>query len=389
MEFAAQHGQGYCPAVTDSRDVVVIGGGIAGTAAALAAAGRGARVLLIHAAPGASALCSGGWSGALPAPLAAAFAAVGHEWIEVREALPSPDGRLRPFDFAASSQAAASLTGSTLVCGIAGLPGFRAAILARMWAETSGLALTATEILLPDTSAAGWSPPGLAARLEQDRTTLATGLANAARSFRASRIIVPAVLGLEQVAEVRLGLERDSGAGIGEALGHVPAVPGWRVQKALERMTARAEIAVQRGRVITRTRNGARIETVTIQLADGADRTVRAGAFILASGKYVGGGISGDGDLREPALDCPVWVDHLGERFERVEPLTLTNADRHEDQPLLTAGVTVDEEGRPLDQHGEHVFSNVWVAGAARAGSDPGLGRAATEGWAAGERARA
>lgn len=389
MEFAAQHGYRYCPPVTDSPDVVVIGGGIAGTAAALAAASRGARVLLIHATPGASALCCGGWLGALPAPLAAAFAAVGHEWIEISTELPSPDGSLRRFDYAAPSQAAAALTGNALVCGIAGLPGFNAIILARMWTEASGVMLSAHEIILPATPAAGWSAPGLAARLEQDPTPMTTAIREAARSQRASRIILPAVLGFEPVDAIRLGLERDSGAAIGEALGSIPAVPGWRVQKALERITARSGIAVQPGRVVTRTQNGTHIETVTVQLAGAADRTVRAAAFILASGKFLGGGISGNGVLREPALDCPVWIDHLGERFDRVEPLTLTNADRHEDQPLLAAGVTVDAEGQPLDEHGEPVFTNVWVVGATRAGGDPGLGRAAAEGWDAGERATA
>ena len=94
--------------------------------------------------------------------------------------------------------------------------------------------------------------------------------------------------------------------------------------------------------------------------------------------------------MREPALNCPVWIDHAGETFELAEPLTLTNADRREDQPLLSAGVAVDAEGRAVDRNGDVVFDNVWTGGAVRRGHDPvtsGLGHAAAEGWAAGERA--
>ena len=111
-----------------------------------------------------------------------------------------------------------------------------------------------------------------------------------------------------------------------------------------------------------------------------------ARAFILATGKYVGGGIEAHESLAETALDCPVWIDHLGERFDRVEPLTLTNADRHDEQPLLRAGLTCDPEGRPLGPYGDVVFENVWTAGSVRAGPIASLGRAAAEGWAAGER---
>ena len=77
---------------------------------------------------------------------------------------------------------------------------------------------------------------------------------------------------------------------------------------------------------------------------------------------------------------------------EHGEPLALTNADRREEQPLLAAGVTVNAEGRPIDRANAIVYDNVWAAGTVcRGGEAPayGLGHAATEGWAAGERATA
>jgi anaerobic glycerol-3-phosphate dehydrogenase len=379
-------GRAIVPPVSNRADVVVIGGGIAGAAAALAAAGRGAQVLLIRAAPGASALCMGGWTGVLPQPLAQAFSSADHSWSTVEEVLPLPDGSVRRFDYAAASHAAARLTPQTMVCGIAGLAGFQAKTLAMMWGEVSGALLNAAEIVLPHTPPSGWSTAALATRLEQSCAALAHELTRALRATRASSIILPAVLGVTRSDVIRRTLESEVGCAIAEALGHTPSIPGWRLQKALDRMIGQANVRVLNGRVMDRSSHGTKLTGLTVQ-SNGSPQHVEGNAYVLATGKFVGGGITASEVLRDSALDCPIWIDHLGERFERVEPLTLTNADRREEQPLLSAGIQTDAENRPLDAHATLIFENVWVAGAVRAGVDGGLGRAATEGWAAGERA--
>src|SRR5690606_41977232 len=70
-------GRVYSPAMTRRFDVLVIGGGAAGVAAALAAAGRGARAGLVRPGPGVTAMAGGGWAGARPDPRAAAPAGAG------------------------------------------------------------------------------------------------------------------------------------------------------------------------------------------------------------------------------------------------------------------------------------------------------------------------
>jgi glycerol-3-phosphate dehydrogenase subunit B len=176
---------------------------------------------------------------------------------------------------------------------------------------------------------------------------------------------------------------------VGEALGSAPSIPGWRLQHVLDRMLKRAGVQVLRGTVATPENAVRRLKTVRVREGN-TEQRLEAETFVLATGKFVGGGIVADGRLREAALDCPIWIEHAGETFELAEPLTLTNADRREDQPLLSAGVAVDSEGRAIDRNSDVVFDNVWTAGAVRRGHDAGsmgLGHAATEGWAAGERA--
>jgi glycerol-3-phosphate dehydrogenase subunit B len=367
----------------------VIGGGIAGTAAALASARRGARVTLVRAAPGATALCMGGWHGAMPSELAAEFDAAGHAWMRAAHKLPAPDGTLRSFDFAAQAQAAARLTGTTLVCGFTGLTGFRADVLAQLWGDALSCAPRSCAITLRDTPAAGWSPASLAGRIERECDDVATQLGQRAREHGAETIVLPAVLGFDRVAEVRAALEHSTGVTIAETLGAAPSLPGWRLQTALDRMLARASVTIEAGRVVDRRARGTELQAVTVR-QDGAQRELTAATFVLATGKFIGGGIEAHGEFHEPALGCPLWIDHLGERFEANEPLTLTNADRRAEQPLLSVGVATDGKGKPVSPGGEPFYDNVWVAGAVRAEHTVGvhgLGAAAQDGWHAGEQA--
>ncbi|MBI4545980.1 MAG: FAD-binding protein [Gemmatimonadetes bacterium] len=400
-------------------DVLVIGGGVAGAAAALAAAAAGARVGLVRAAPGATALAAGGWRGPLPGRLGAALAGAGLAHERGRGPLPHPTGRLEPADFAPRAQRAAVLESGAMVCGITGLPGFHAPTLARLWGAAAGLELHHALLdLRPATPAAGWSPVALAAALDRDPAILAAPLTQALAGRRAGRTILPAVLGLERPEPVHAALEAAVGAPVGEALGMPPSAPGWRLDRALRAAVQAAGVEVILARVIEPQADGRLLEAVLVEQqvnggspageqmgpAGGRARPIAeapsappaswlfARTFILATGKFAGGGIVADPVFAEPALGCPVWVEHLDEVFTDAEPLALTHLERSLPQPLLRAGVGTDEEGRPVNRKGNVVYENVRAAGTVRAGWEAaaaGLGAAAVDGWRAGERAAA
>jgi len=386
-------------------DVVVIGGGVAGVAAALAAASRGRQVVLVRAGPGASAVTTGAWRGPLPDALCAALAAAGLPHAAVPGPLPHPAGALHPADFAAAAQADARLQEGALVCGIAGLPGFHAPALAALWGEAAGVRLQAVELApvggLPP---GGWSPASLAAALDRDPALLAVPLARAVRAAGAPCAILPAVLGLERSAEVRAALAAAAGVPVGEALGTPPSIPGWRLDAALRAIPRRAGVDVVAGRVVRCEVADRRVLSVVVRPAGatqaqtgadadgtpGGERELAADAFVLATGKYLAGGLEAAPRFREPALGCPAGAVRGGRWFAVAEPLALTRPERGEAQPLLAAGVATDAEGRPVDAALDVVYGNVRVAGSIRAGVETaalGLGHAAEEGWRAGLRA--
>ncbi|HEY0304040.1 MAG TPA: FAD-binding protein [Longimicrobiales bacterium] len=359
-------------------DVAVVGCGIAGVSAALASRARGARVCLVRAAPGATALASGAWRGPLRPELRHALTAAGFPLESTRGPLTHERGHTVHADFASASHTGATADADTVI-GIAGLPHFNAQTLARIWNEDAPM--RAHTIELAATPAAGWSAPSLAAHIERDPAILIERLR--AAEVR-GKVIFPAVLGLERVADVLGALEK---AGIhgAEALAATPSIPGWRLQEALDRVLAQAAVTIAPGRATLKTARGKRVE----QIAVGGE-TIEARSFVLATGKYLGGGIIAEESFRESVLDLPVWLEQLGDVFTSPDALPLTDPVRTAEQPLMYAGVHADDEQRPVDRVHDVVYDNVFVAGTVRAGwgtADRGLGDSAEDGWRAGERA--
>jgi glycerol-3-phosphate dehydrogenase subunit B len=375
-------------------DVGVIGGGIAGTAAALAAVAAGARVVLVGAAPGATALAGGGWVKEPPAQVRDALARAGHTLVPTTAPLPHPVGDLRQAGCAHEMHPPARVAVGACVVGIAGLPAFRPRALAGMWGEAAGVSLAHASVFLDGTPAAGWAPASLAMLLEHDSAPLAAALAALGARTGATRLILPAVLGADGAPRVRALLEHAAGVPVGEALGTPPSLPGWRLLRALERALADAGVAVLHGRAAQPDRTAGRLAAVTVTAAaeshPAAPRRIEATAWVLATGRFVGGGIVADPDWREPALGIPITLTHLGAAFHAVEPLATSSPDRRAAQPPLYAGVAADATGRPLDPRtGQAPFANVIAAGAVLAAplAECCLGSAAHDGWRAGSAA--
>jgi anaerobic glycerol-3-phosphate dehydrogenase len=327
---------------------------------------------------------SGAWRGPCPDVLQHELTLSGYGLHACSQPLPHPTGALITGAHAQDSHEAAQLLDDALIIGIAGLPGFDAQQLAQQWSARTGLRLYAQTVMLDGTPAAGWAPASLAAQIERSPDIVIQPLVSALGQHAAVRVIVPAVLGVLASAHARVS---DAvGTTVGEALGMPPSLPGWRLHHALRRTVSRAGITVIEGRGLASEPVNGRINTIQVSNGD----VIHARTYILATGKYAAGGIEANGTLREPAFGCPVWIDHLGERFTVADSLILTDPVRTEDQPLLRAGVHVDAEQRPVATTGDVVYSNVLVAGSIRADwsiTSHGIGDAATDGWTAGVRA--
>jgi glycerol-3-phosphate dehydrogenase subunit B len=124
-------------------------------------------------------------------------------------------------------------------------------------------------------------------------------------------------------------------------------------------------------------------------------RELRAAAWVLATGRFVGGGIARRGVLVETALGLPVQAAEgadAGVHLAARPAASLTSRDRRAPQPLLSAGLRVDAFLHPLDERGSPVHPRLFAAGAVIGGHEQatdgtGLGVAILTGWLAGRAA--
>lgn len=364
--------------------MVVIGGGIAGCTAALAAAGAGAEVTLLSRAPGATALYAGGMEIAPPGPV-----------LPPREPF-HPFVRLEVTEgeVAQTLDEACDRLGSAL--DAAGHPLRGDWRTARTYLDVLGRERPAQ--LVPATVAGGEIE-----RLRSNRVAVVdvagvgeydADVIRCAIGDGASRVDVD--LGLTPGASLtdlfgrqapRLDVDADIALfppgftdlpeGAVELLAAVPSPHGLRLHRALERVLSAAGVDVRHHQAATYARSGDRLTEV-----DG----VAGDEFVLATGRYIGGGLVKNGVVREPVFDLGVF--HEGERVDRAHPARLRHLEYVSPEPAFRTGVLADPGLRPLDWEGRVRFENLRAAGSVLGGYDYGreygFGVPILTGWLAG-----
>lgn len=365
--------------------VLVIGGGIAGYTAAVSARREGAQVTMVARAPGATALYAGAMeivddvdsilraqphhplsrlgmdSVGLAADLDAAVSnvqlALAREGLRfeggwrTRGLYSDIHGVARSGSIVPETVAPGELGGLSgkrvAVIGVAEVGDYDATATAQALRERHGIEAFAEEISIPEL------PVGAAL------TDLYGRRAPSPRARGAAIAYPPGFANLPQDGF--------------ELLASPPSPHGWRLQQAIGLGATTATITAfetSRGRIVA-----ARAE----------NRVFRADAFVLATGRHIGGGLSAIRTTVEPLLGLGVFLDgrpaaDLGPRLHHLKYL-----DPAEEFRL---GLATDRQLHPLDADGAPPYANLYAAGAVLGGYDYagpcGFGVPILTGWLAG-----
>lgn len=390
--------------VAIEQDVLVIGGGLAGATAALAAARTGAETRLVSHKQSTLRNASGlidvlGYTPDGTGPVADPadglealpddhpYSLTGKDAIEAGLALfddvtgeayrgehttanallPTLGGTVKPTARYPASMAAglASDDRDILLVGFEMLPDFDAPLVAAhldslgLPAEVRGVTIEFPVKVRPDAKVTRFAHV-------LDRNASHTGSENIRREVvdrvtvhvdGEQRIGFPAVLGLESHKAVFGDIDRLLSPDVFEVPMGPPSLPGIRLEDRLFSALDKQGVLIETGNpVVDFEADGNSVEAVYVD-RNGSHIPYAAEEFVLATGGLVGQGIDSDrGGVEEPIFDC--HVSHPEDRYDWFED------DAFGEHHFARFGLEIDSEMRPQTSDGSPEFANLRAAGA-------------------------
>jgi glycerol-3-phosphate dehydrogenase subunit B len=178
-----------------------------------------------------------------------------------------------------------------------------------------------------------------------------------------SRIGFPALLGIRDPLRVKKDLEEIIGVEVFEIPILPPSIPGMRIFRHFKEWLIQRGVTFLLGHSVLKANlNGKRCETVEVSHPP-LSQPYSADRFILAAGRFIGGGLKADVEkLFEPLFNLPVLQPGSRDHW-----FANSFFNGH---PIHEAGILIDSSFRPVDQKGEQLLGNVWIAGSILTGHD-------------------
>jgi len=173
-----------------------------------------------------------------------------------------------------------------------------------------------------------------------------------------TRVGFPAILGIQNSFEIKKGLEEIINAEVFEIPTLPPSIPGMRIFNRFKEWLIERGATFLLGHSISRALlKDKRCEGVDV-LNPPIFNSYFADRYILATGRFIGGGLVADEEkIFESIFDLP--VSQPKEREAWFQKSFFSNLSH----PVHEAGILTDSSLRPVDENGNLVLENVWVAG--------------------------
>ena len=286
--------------------------------------------------------------------------------------LPTATGAAKPSCLVPATMAAGDLErgGSIVLCGFDGYQDFMPELAASNLSRVlhSGGSVRAVRIALP-----GFQPDRLftsvdVARQFEDasfRKEVAERMrSNVGSTTDGTRVGVPAVLGLTSGGKVHAELEAMLGLPVFEIPTLPPSVLGLRVFDRLRKHLQESGIElISSAPAHAADLTGRRCRSIRIKAA-GREQPIEARAFVFAIDDVADGALrAGVHSLLDPFFHRTL--------ARHAMPMERTNDSLFKPQPFAQLGYAVNDRLQAVDERGEPLATNVFIAGGAIAGADP------------------
>ena len=168
----------------------------------------------------------------------------------------------------------------------------------------------------------------------------------------------PALLGMHDPVHVKEDLEKIIGAGVFEIPILPPSIPGKRIFNRFKEWLIQKGVTFLLGKSVSNAiLKGRRCEGIEV-LHPPVTNSYFADRYILATGRFIGGGLKADDErVVEPTFNLPLFQPESREGWFKN---SFFSGIPH---PIYQAGILTDSSLQPVDERGDQILENVWVAG--------------------------
>jgi glycerol-3-phosphate dehydrogenase subunit B len=169
---------------------------------------------------------------------------------------------------------------------------------------------------------------------------------------------LPAILGMNHPFTVKKDLEELIGAEVFEIPILPPSIPGMRIFNRFKIWLIQRGVTFLLGYPVSKAiLERKRCEGIEI-LHPPISTSYSSDSYILATGRFIGGGLKANEEkIFEPIFNFPVFQPKSREEWFQK---SFFNDPPH---PIHQSGVLTDSSFRPVDEKGELILENVWIAG--------------------------
>ncbi|MBF0105754.1 MAG: hypothetical protein HQM16_10560 [Deltaproteobacteria bacterium] len=187
-------------------------------------------------------------------------------------------------------------------------------------------------------------------------------------------VFIPPVLGVKNTFTIHAELEKTLNTRVVEMLSGLPSSAGLRLEQIINRFFVTQfkeseKIKILKATVAGFTADGGKVLSVKTVSTHGTVDEVEGRSFILATGKYLGGGIAKDPCFKETVFNLPLFCD--GRALNPNLPTTeLISKDPLQRQLLFDVGVGTGPHSSPPAHYSQaSVYENLKACGAVLSGA--------------------
>lgn len=182
-----------------------------------------------------------------------------------------------------------------------------------------------------------------------------------------THLLFPPILGLKKSRQIIEALQKITHLKCAETLASPMSVPGFRLQAALEQFLLNHEIELIHGEVKKFEHLARQVKYLDVLTRNGLKK-VACSSVILASGKFIGGGIKKTAEFEESIFNLPLFI--RSDRVQENKFARLSGQSPQATQDVFSMGLRVNAQCQVLDEMGEILYDNLYAAGNVLGGYD-------------------